>query len=104
MNSTDRNALSETGFWDLLDMAQKPLVASHSNARAVCDHSRNLTDDQFRAIRDSGGVVGLTIGTIVGSARTIGVVGALLGLVLGCLLTAISPRAEETPVGPGYHR
>lgn len=52
----------------------------------------------------AGGLVGLVIGTIVGSARTIGVVGALLGLALGCLLTAISPRAEETPVGPGYHR
>lgn len=59
----DVSHLSETGFWDLLDMAQKPLVASHSNARAICDHSRNLTDDQFRAIRDSGGVVGLNLYT-----------------------------------------
>ena len=37
------------------------MVASHSNARAVCPHRRNLTDDQFRAIRDSGGVVGLNL-------------------------------------------
>ena len=36
-------------------------MASHSNARALCPHRRNLTDDQFRAIRDSGGVVGLNL-------------------------------------------
>ena len=40
-------------------MAHRPIVASHSNARALCPHSRNLTDDMFRAIRDSGGVVGI---------------------------------------------
>ena len=52
----------------------------------------------------AGGLVGLVAGLLFGSARITGVVGAFLGLALGCLLTAISPRAEETPVGPGYHR
>ena len=46
-------------FWDVAAMAQKPLVASHSNAKAICGHPRNLTREQFLAIRDSGGLVGL---------------------------------------------
>lgn len=46
-------------FWDVAEIAQKPLVASHSNAKKLCSHPRNLTDEQFMAIRDSGGLVGL---------------------------------------------
>lgn len=57
----DVSHLSDAGFWDLVRMARRPIVASHSNSRAVCPHRRNLTDDQFRAIRDSGGVVGLNL-------------------------------------------
>lgn len=55
----DVSHLSDAGFWDLIRIAKKPVVASHSNARALCPHSRNLTDDMFRAIRDSGGIVGI---------------------------------------------
>ena len=55
----DVSHLSDAGFWDLVGMAHRPVVASHSNARALCHHPRNLTDDMFRAIRDSGGVVGI---------------------------------------------
>ncbi len=55
----DVSHLSDKGFWDLYDMAQRPVVASHSNSRTLCAHPRNLTDDQFRAIRDSGGIVGI---------------------------------------------
>ena len=55
----DVSHLNDAGFADLLGIARRPFVASHSNARAVCDHPRNLTDDQFRAIRDAGGLVGL---------------------------------------------
>ncbi len=57
----DVSHLSDRGFWDLAEMAQKPIIASHSDARAVCPHSRNLTDEMFCAIRDSGGVVGLNL-------------------------------------------
>ena len=57
----DVSDLSDAGFWDLVHIARRPIVASHSNARAVCPHRRNLTDDQFRAIRDSGGVAGLNL-------------------------------------------
>ena len=55
----DVSHLSDAGFWDLVRMARQPIVASHSNARALCPHGRNLTDDMFRAVRDSGGVVGI---------------------------------------------
>lgn len=55
----DVSHLNDPGFDDLLKVVRQPFAASHSNSRAVCDVPRNLTDDQFRAIRDSGGVVGL---------------------------------------------
>jgi len=55
----DLSHLNEGGFWDVSKISQKPLVATHSNARALSDCPRNLTDDQLRAVRESGGVVGL---------------------------------------------
>lgn len=57
----DVSHLSEKAFWDLVDITTKPIVASHSNSRFCCDHVRNLTDDQFRAIRDLGGLVGMNL-------------------------------------------
>lgn len=57
----DMSHISDAGFWDVIKTAQGPVVASHSNARVLCPHPRNLTDDQFRAIRDSGGIVGLNL-------------------------------------------
>ena len=59
----DVSHLSEKGFWDLVKIAEKPIVASHSNSRAVFDHSRGLTDDQFRAVCETGGTVGLNFYT-----------------------------------------
>lgn len=55
----DVSHLSPAGFWDVMRLAGGPIVASHSNARALCDHPRNLTDEQLRAIAETGGVVGL---------------------------------------------
>jgi membrane dipeptidase len=55
----DVSHLAEPGFWDALDLVDGPIIASHCNARAVLDHPRNLTDDQIRAIAETGGVVGL---------------------------------------------
>ncbi len=46
-------------FWDVAEIAQKPLVASHSNSKSVCSFPRNLTDEQFARVRDSKGLVGL---------------------------------------------
>ena len=55
----DVSHLNDESFYDVAAVATRPFAASHSNARAVCDHPRNLTDDQFRMIRDTGGIVGL---------------------------------------------
>lgn len=57
----DVSHLSERGFWDMTELAEKPIVASHSDAFAVCPHPRNLTDAQFRAICDLDGTVGLNL-------------------------------------------
>ena len=46
-------------FYDAAEIASKPLVASHSNARAVCNHPRNLTNEQVQIIKQSGGLIGL---------------------------------------------
>ena len=51
----DVSHLSDPGFWDVLDLAEGPVMASHSNARALCPHSRNLTDDMAREIFARGG-------------------------------------------------
>ncbi len=54
----DVSHLSDEAFWDIIEITEGPIVASHSNSRAVWDVSRNLTDDMFRAICRTGGVVG----------------------------------------------
>ncbi len=55
----DVSHLSEQGFWEVLSLTKAPVMASHSNARAVCSHKRNLTDEQILAISKAGGVIGL---------------------------------------------
>lgn len=55
----DVSHLSAGGFWDVVRYSEKPFVASHSCCRALCDISRNLTDEQLKAVGDSGGVVGI---------------------------------------------
>jgi membrane dipeptidase len=55
----DLSHLNERGFRDVAELSTAPLVATHSNSHALCPASRNLTDDQLDAIRDSGGVVGV---------------------------------------------
>lgn len=55
----DVSHLSDGGFYDVAKGARKPFVASHSNARALCPHPRNLTDDMIRALAQKGGVAGL---------------------------------------------
>lgn len=55
----DVSHLNETGFWDVIEVADAPVIASHSNCRALKDHSRNLTDEQIAAVAETGGVVGV---------------------------------------------
>ena len=57
----DVSHISDEGFWDIMDITQAPVIASHSNSRSVCDISRNLTDDMFLAICKTGGVAGLNL-------------------------------------------
>ncbi len=55
----DVSHLSERGFWDLMEHTEGPILATHSNSRAICPHLRNLTDEQFSAICARGGRVGI---------------------------------------------
>ena len=55
----DLSHLNERGFWDVAELSDAPLVATHSNAHALSPHSRNLTDRQLTAIRESNGMVGV---------------------------------------------
>ena len=55
----DVSHLNDRGFSDLVEVATRPFAASHSNARSVCGHRRNLTDAQARTIFEGGGIVGL---------------------------------------------
>jgi membrane dipeptidase len=59
----DLSHLNEAGFRDVAGLSNAPLVATHSNAHAVCASSRNLTDWQLRAIGESGGMAGLNLAT-----------------------------------------
>ena len=55
----DVSHLSDGGFWDVASHTRRPFLASHSNARALCGHTRNLTDAMIREIGERGGLIGL---------------------------------------------
>ncbi|NMA55542.1 MAG: membrane dipeptidase [Firmicutes bacterium] len=59
----DVSHLSTKSFWDLLHLARGPVIASHSSAFALCPHPRNLTDEQARALAQTGGVIGVNFHT-----------------------------------------
>jgi membrane dipeptidase len=93
----DVSHLAEPGFWDVVEIASRPLVASHANAAAVWSHPRNLSDEQIRAVAASGGYVGVCffpafIGPDPTLERLLDHVDHLVGLV-GC---------EHVAVGPDY--
>jgi len=58
----DLSHLNEQGFWDVAKLSTAPLVATHSNVHAITPSTRNLTDNQLEAIKDSEGIVGLNFG------------------------------------------
>lgn len=55
----DVSHANEHTFWDIINTTDKPIIASHSNAKALCNVSRNLTDEQIVAIAETGGIIGL---------------------------------------------
>ncbi|GAU77809.1 dipeptidase [Fusibacter sp. 3D3] len=55
----DVSHANERTFWDIMSKCSRPIIASHSNAKAMWDHPRNLTDPQLKAIKETGGVVGV---------------------------------------------
>lgn len=57
--AADVSHLSDQGFWEVADIVKGPFMASHSNARSVHPHPRNLTDEQIRRVAEQGGVIGL---------------------------------------------
>lgn len=56
----DVSHLTERGFWELNELSTRPFVASHSNVKQLCDHPRNLTDEQIKAIVENKGIIGMT--------------------------------------------
>lgn len=110
----DVSHLSDAGFWDVYHHTKKPFVASHSNARAICGHVRNLTDDMIRALGERGCVTGLnfcadfltdavkgeknegTIEAVVRHARHITAMGGMECLGLGSDFDGIPTHAELT--------
>ncbi len=58
----DVSHLNDLSFWDVIEHTKKPIMATHSNSRAINNHLRNLTDDQIRAIQETGGTVGINFG------------------------------------------
>jgi membrane dipeptidase len=56
----DISHLNEAGFWDVIELTKEPILATHSNCKALCSHHRNLTDEQIKAVSDTGGVLNLS--------------------------------------------
>ena len=104
--AVDLSHTSENTFWDVVRRATRPVICSHSNAKALCDHPRNLTDAQLRALIENGGYVGLNlclpfvgltgdIDAMVAHAEHILALGAEKNLGLGTDFDGI----EEAPRG-----
>ena len=56
----DVSHIAPAGFWDVIETSTKPIIATHSNAKALCPHPRNLDDDQIKAINENDGLIGIT--------------------------------------------
>lgn len=102
----DMSHVSERGFWDTLSISTRPVIAGHSNARAVCNVTRNLTDAQFTALVKQGGGAGINLyPEFLGLGRDIDAVfahiehfmslGGKRAVFLGCDLDGI----EQMPKG-----
>lgn len=96
----DLSHITEKGFWDVARLSKAPLIATHSNAHALCPSARNLTDRQLDAIRDTRGMVGLNFAT--GFLRPDGAMNPDTGLdVMVRHLDYLIDRLGEDRVGLG---
>jgi membrane dipeptidase len=57
----DLSHIAEKGFWDVMEITDAPVIVSHSNAKAVCNNARNLTDEQIKEVKRVGGVIGINL-------------------------------------------
>jgi membrane dipeptidase len=57
----DLSHISERGFWDVMTLSQHPVILSHSNAKAICNNRRNLTDEQILEVKKNRGVIGINL-------------------------------------------
>lgn len=57
----DVSHLNDKSFYDVAELSALPLIATHSNSRVICNHNRNITDDMFNIIKDSGGCIGINL-------------------------------------------
>lgn len=108
----DMSHISERGFWDTLEACEKPVIAGHSNARAICNVPRNLTDEQFNALVTVGGGTGINLyPEFLGLGKDINAViahiehflslGGERSVFLGCDFDGI----DSTPTGlDGVHK
>lgn len=108
----DVSHLSDQGFYDVAACSSRPFVASHSNARTLAGHPRNLTDEMIRLLAQKGGVVGINFANhflgdspvsrvedIVRHIRHIYQVGGIDVLALGSDFDGIDPRLEIAHIG-----
>lgn len=56
----DVSHISTAGFWSVIEISTKPIIATHSNAKSLCSHPRNLNDEQIKALAQNGGLAGIT--------------------------------------------
>ena len=86
--------ISERGFWDTLEISTRPVIAGHSNSKAVCNVPRNLSDEQFAALVRRGGGAGINLyPEFLGLGRDIDAVFAAKGLYSSAVtLTVLKKR------------
>lgn len=91
----DVSHCSDEAFFDMLEITEKPIIASHSNSRFVCDVSRNLTDDMFKSICQIGGVAGINLYTeFIGGSKDLDAVCRHISHFL-----ELDPTAEHIALG-----
>lgn len=108
----DCSHLSDGGFYDLVDICKKPFIATHSNARVITDHSRNLTDEMIVKLANKGGVMGLnfcapflgnekvpSINSMISHVKHIKNVGGIDVLALGTDFDGIGNEVEVENIG-----